>query len=164
MSTATARQQTSIEERNAATVHRVLKELWEGGNLAIADEVFPPEFIRHDPAGDHQGAEGYKEAVREVRKGFPDLTMEIHQILPVGDKVAFHTTMHATHTGEFSGLKPTGIKIAIQTFCHVRFDDAGMCVDAYVLSDYMTFAKTLFKKMSWWQRLSNLPAMIKQLC
>jgi steroid delta-isomerase-like uncharacterized protein len=45
---------------------------------------------------------------------FPDWTYVAQQLLVDGDRVAQEFTVHATHSGTFMGLPPTGRKFAIR--------------------------------------------------
>ena len=39
---------TAVTEENKAIIGR-LAELWNTGNMAIADEIFGADFVNHDP-------------------------------------------------------------------------------------------------------------------
>ena len=39
------------QEQNKALVRRFYAEVWEKGNLAVADEIFAANYVRHDPRG-----------------------------------------------------------------------------------------------------------------
>lgn len=151
------------QQRNMDTVRKVLTRLWIGGEMEIADEVFPPSFVRHDANNaDSIGAEGYKEIVNKSRKAFPDLEVEIHQIAAAGDRVFFRTTMHGTHQGDFAGIPPTGAPIEVQTHAEVQFGEDGKSVEAWVVTNYLGLIQTLMKAMSFWQIVKNLPKILKQ--
>src|SRR5947207_3881955 len=97
-------------EANKALVRRFYEEVWGGGDLDVADEVFVHEYERHDfRAGDAApGAEGQKQIAAAFRTAFPDLTWEIDFILADGDLVAGRWTATGTHLGTWAGVEPTG--------------------------------------------------------
>jgi predicted SnoaL-like aldol condensation-catalyzing enzyme len=76
-------------EENKALARRVLEEMFNKGNLDLADEVFAPDYVDHDPAmpEDIRGPEGFKEYVSIFRTAFPDLHLEIEDQVAEGDKV-----------------------------------------------------------------------------
>ena len=153
---------TAEQERNVGTCRRVLTEVWGNGKLEICDEVFTTDFVRHDANGpDSIGASGYKDLVRQLRAAFPDMRVDIENLSPSGNAVFFRTTMYATHTGEFYGLPATGAKIVVKTHAEVHFDASGMSVEAWVISDYLGLTKSILNAMSLWQKLCNLPALLK---
>lgn len=150
------------QERNVETCRKVLTRVWGGGELEICDEVFLPDFVRHDANGpDSVGSEGYKDLVAKLRKAFPDMAVEIENLTAAGNIVFFRTTMTATHTGDFYGLAGTGAKIRAKTHAEVHFNDAGMSTEAWVISDYLGITKSVLGAMSFWKKLTNLPALLK---
>lgn len=155
---------TAEQTRNVETCRRVLTKVWGEGQLDICDEVFPEDFVRHDSDGtDAVGPGDYKALVAKTRKAFPDMRIEIHALLPSGNSVLFRTTMHGTHTGEFSGIGPTGAKIAAWSMAEVQFREDGMAVEAWVMSDYLGLTKSIVSAMSVWQLLKNGPTLWKQM-
>jgi len=51
--------------------------------------------------------------VRAFRAGCPDLHITIDELLAEGDTVTKRWTYHATHTGDLSGMPPTGKRITM---------------------------------------------------
>ena len=44
---------------------------------------------------------------------FPDMELPIHDMVAEGEKVLVRLTIHATHTGAFGELEPTGKRIEV---------------------------------------------------
>jgi predicted SnoaL-like aldol condensation-catalyzing enzyme len=69
-----------MSEENKALVRREIEELFNhSGNLDVAEEVYAPDFIGHDPTmpeGIH-GIEGARQFAAGMRSAFPDLTCTI---------------------------------------------------------------------------------------
>jgi len=156
-------QPTESQRRNLETTRRVLKDFWQDGHLEIADEVFTKDFVRHDPHNeDVHGPEGYKALVSKMRAAFPDLQVQIDNMMPYRNLVEFRVRVFGTHLGDFAGIAPTGAKCVIGTNTEVHFNEAGMVTTGYVQSDYLGLVRQLIQAMSWWQFLLNLPAIITQ--
>jgi steroid delta-isomerase-like uncharacterized protein len=125
----------SIEE-NKATARRWSEELWGQGNLAVADEIVAPDYVRHD-TGDPfpaRGPDDLKKIVGMLRGMLPDLEIEVEDIIAEDDKVVVRYTGVATDTQGYMGQEPTGKTVrapAIQIF---RFDD-GMIVESWAVRD-----------------------------
>src|SRR6476646_8239616 len=99
---------------NKALMRRYYVEVWEQGNLQAADELIAPEYVDHMPGPDQApGRAGHDETVRTIRNAFPDLRLSIDDLLADGDKVVGRWTMTATHSGELSGLPPTGKPVGL---------------------------------------------------
>ncbi len=58
------------------------------------------------------GVAGLREHYTQLLKGFPDLRIEIEDIIANGEKVAHRFTFYGTHRGEFVGVPPTGRTIS----------------------------------------------------
>ena len=99
----------SLEE-NKALVRRFYEEVWGKGNVAVIDDIFAPNYIRHDlrPGLPPSGPEGQKAIARLFRTAFPDLQMTIDLLIAESDLVMGRWTTQGTHTGEWAGVSPTG--------------------------------------------------------
>jgi steroid delta-isomerase-like uncharacterized protein len=117
-------------EENRAVVHRA-EDLWNTGNLVIADEIYATEFINHDPgAPDVRDRETYKGFIAAVRAGMPDFHVTIEDMIAEGDKVASRWTASGTHQGELVGIPPTGKQVMWTGMTIYRFAE-GKIVEAW---------------------------------
>jgi steroid delta-isomerase-like uncharacterized protein len=145
------------QERNRRAVYRVLRELWEKGDMSVADEVFTKDFVRHDPHNpDVIGPEGNKDLAQKLRSAFPDLNIEIHDLAAAEDRVIYYFTVRGTHLGTFAGIAPTNAKVKVENFCVSKFNDAGKSTDTWVCSDYLGVIRQIVTAMSFWQKLMNI--------
>ncbi len=121
MSTATL----PVTELNKSIVTRVNKEYIEGGHVATVRELFAPDFVNHTaPPGSPQGPDAIIFFFDKIlRPAFPDLTVTIHDQLAEGDRVTTRKSFHATHTGEFFGVPPTGRKVEVKVIDIIRLRD-----------------------------------------
>lgn len=100
-------------EENKVILHRLIEE-FNKGNLAAADESLAASFVDHsDPPGMPPGLEGHKQVLSMLLSAFPDLHVQVEDLLAEGDKVASRFTMRATHKGNFMGIPPTGKQVTI---------------------------------------------------
>ena len=105
-------------EANKEIVRRVLAEFWLGGNVGLLDELFDPDYVNHELSRPEvKGLAAYKEWANGVRlawkRGFPDFTITIEDLVAEGDRVAKRWILRGTHTGEFLGIPPTGRKVTM---------------------------------------------------
>jgi len=101
-------------EANKALDRRSLEEVWNQGNLDVADELFDANFVYHITGiPDVQGPEGVKQVVTMYRTAFPDLQYTEEDMIAEADKVALLWTATGTHNGEFMGLPPSGNQITV---------------------------------------------------
>jgi steroid delta-isomerase-like uncharacterized protein len=112
------------EDANKALVKRFYEDVWAKGDLDVADELFAPDYVRHDfRPGNPAGPEGQKEIARAFRAAFPDLSFEIDFLLADGDFVAGRWTATGTHLGPWAGLEPTGNPMRFSAINVFRFSD-----------------------------------------
>ncbi len=122
-------------ETNKAVVRRFFEEVWNRGNLAVADEVLAPNVVLHipgQPEDDVVGLEVYKERViTYLRTAFPDLQSNIEEMIADGNKVVVRWTWRATHQGEFWGVAPTGKQITYEGISILRLADGKIVDDRF---------------------------------
>jgi steroid delta-isomerase-like uncharacterized protein len=96
-------------EENKALVRKGIEECLNKGNLAVADEIFAPDFVFHTPAQPEpfRGPAGFKQYVSTIRTAFPDIHFTVADIFSEGDRVGARWTARLTHQGEFFGIPPT---------------------------------------------------------
>ena len=93
----------SIEERNKAIARRYYDDIFNQGNLAVADEILTPDFIftvSSYPEPIH-GREAFKEQlVMMMRAALPDWHFTVKDMVAQGDTVVGHWIASGTHTGQ----------------------------------------------------------------
>jgi steroid delta-isomerase-like uncharacterized protein len=101
-------------EENKAIISRLLDDVWNGGEPAVADDLLAPDFVRHGPAmeGEARGPQGFRQLVATYRAVLPDLQVAAEGVTAEGDTVVTRWTVRGTHVGEFLGSAGTGRPVA----------------------------------------------------
>jgi len=102
--------------KNKEMVRRVFEELWNKGNLSMADELLATDFVAHhqrNPDEDRKGIEAEKQYITSVRSAFPDLKFTIEDQVAEGDKVATRWVVNATNTGAYRGQPATNKHVMV---------------------------------------------------
>jgi predicted ester cyclase len=86
-----------MSERNKAVVRRLVEEVLNGGRLEVIAELYAPEL-----------AAAAREWIAPFRASFPDVHMEVIDLIAEGDQVVGRFTCSATHLGEWLSHAPTG--------------------------------------------------------
>src|ERR1700704_6448566 len=104
-----------MSEQNKAIVRRLFEELWNKGNLSVADQLFTPNYAHHDPSTPDfgRGPESEKKRATLYRTAFPDLRLTIEDIIAEGETVMVRWSCRGTHKGDLSGIAPTGRQVTI---------------------------------------------------
>jgi len=115
-------------------LRRVTDRAWNEGDVDAADELFARNCSFHDPSFPVDGVAGLKQQVRELRKAYPDLHMDTHEILVDGDMTASRWTMGGTSRGEFRGIPATG-KSFVMTGMECEKWDGDRVVETWINYD-----------------------------
>jgi predicted ester cyclase len=86
-----------VIEHNKAVIRRLIEEVLNGGQLEVIDELYAPEL-----------AGVARRWITPFRTSFPDVHMEVVDLIAEGDKVVGRFTCSATHLGAWLGHAPTG--------------------------------------------------------
>ena len=110
----TEERSVSVEE-NKAVVRRWFEELFNAGNLEVADEIIAADHVNHDPTLPDipSGPEGQKQVVNLYRGAFTNAHISVEDQLAEGDRVVTRWTGSGTHQGEFMGVAPSGNQVTV---------------------------------------------------
>jgi steroid delta-isomerase-like uncharacterized protein len=80
----------SPAERNAAVVRRAVEEIWNLGDVDVADALFAPEYVNHDGLIPDlvRGPEAIKISVAMYRSAFPNMHVDVEGLIATGEEVA----------------------------------------------------------------------------
>jgi steroid delta-isomerase-like uncharacterized protein len=113
-------------ERNKALVRRSLEEIYTGGNVAAADEVFAADFVSWDPTfpnGVLRGPEGIRSNVERGHASFENWRFDIEDVVAEGDRVVTRVVMRGRSKAEFLGMAPTGGEVEVSGITIHRIAD-----------------------------------------
>ncbi len=99
---------------NKHILRRFFEELFNTGDLSIADEIVADNYINHNNIpGEPPGRAGLKAFVTLLRTSFPDIQFTVDDQIAEGDKVVTRLHFTGTHQGEFAGVPPTGKPVKV---------------------------------------------------
>jgi predicted ester cyclase len=84
-------------ERNKEIVRRAIDEIINGGKLEVVDELYAPEI-----------ASAVKSWIAPFRASFPDVRMDVVDLVAEGNTVVGRFECSGTHQSEWRGHPPTG--------------------------------------------------------
>jgi len=100
-------------EDNKAVVRRMIEEIMNNHNVDSLGDFMAADLIEHNPAPKGKpGLEGMKDAMRMFFGAFPDLKIQIDDMVAEGDKVVMRATTTGTHQGDLMGIAATGKNIS----------------------------------------------------
>lgn len=101
-------------KQNKDKERKMVAEAINKGNLEVVDEYLAPDFIYHGPGGaEVEGIENYKQFLTGLRTYYPDIHVNIEDIIAEGDMVATRTVSTFTFSGKAGTVNPTGKKVSM---------------------------------------------------
>jgi predicted ester cyclase len=86
--------------QNRVLVYRHFDELWNQGDLLVADEIYAARYAQHLlSAGTAHGPESEKTLVVRVRTSVSGLAFTIDDLIAAGDRVVVRWTLRGMATG-----------------------------------------------------------------
>src|SRR5215218_7618439 len=93
-------------EDNKAVVRRFYEEVFNGRNLGTIDDLQTADLFDHTFGT--RGVEATKQFFMMLFQVFPDLRVEVRDVIAEGDLVAARVSYSGTYQGRFLGIPATG--------------------------------------------------------
>jgi steroid delta-isomerase-like uncharacterized protein len=133
-------------DRNKEIARRFREDLWNSGDLAIADEIVAADCLFHARvpfATDFvRGPDAMRQLVLFYHLAFSDIRMTVDQVIAEGDTVAARWTGKGRHSGELLGLPAARGETVTQGIDFLRFDH-GQIVEGWVVWDILSLIEQL---------------------
>ena len=113
-----------MSEQNKAAVRRWFDEVWNQGRGDAIDELISERSIVHGlgPEALH-GPSGFRPFHAAYRNAFPDIRVQIEQMVAEGDVVAVRWRATGTHSGNGLGWAATQRPVDFSGMLFVRVED-----------------------------------------
>ncbi len=96
-------------EQNKTIMRRMIEEIWNKGNMLVADELFHADHFSPSAPDLPKGPESVKMLAQMFRSAMPDYHMTIDMLLADERKVVARFTQSGTHVGApLMGMQPSG--------------------------------------------------------
>jgi steroid delta-isomerase-like uncharacterized protein len=121
--------------QNRDLIRRFYDEGWTKNNLDVYDELVTEDFTDHQAMpGLPPGREGFKALNVMFRSAFPDLRVDVDNVVAEDDKVGCRWRSTGTHQGELFGIPPTGKKVDVTATVFYRVDN-GRLAEGWIARD-----------------------------
>jgi predicted ester cyclase len=134
-----------MSEANKLLARRWFDEVWNQKNEAAIDEMFHPQgkvYGFPDANSVLEGPEAFKTVHRTFCGAFPDLHINIEDVIAEGDRVAIRWRVVAIHRGDHLGFAASGKKAVLDgsSFVVVR---GNQIIDGWNQMDMQAFLQKL---------------------
>lgn len=129
--------------QNSDLVRRFYAEVLGEGNVDLVDQLCTDDYVEHEEfPGLTSDREGVKQFTAMFRTGFPDLHVEVDEIIESDDKIVARVRFQGTHQGEFMGVPPSGARIDVPTIDVVRVS-GGRAAEHWGVTDSMALMQQI---------------------
>ena len=131
-------------EANKAVARRLAAEVFSQGNMRTFDEIIADEYINHNmPAPGIPGTKaGFRQIVMATRQAFPDVHVQVMEVVAEGEFAVFRDKVQATSQGEFFGVPANGKRVE-WTEIHFLRIGTGRIVEHWANFDHLGILRQL---------------------
>jgi steroid delta-isomerase-like uncharacterized protein len=128
---------------NKQRYEQYIKEFLQEGDESAADTYIDSNVVTHDGMpGQAPGLDGVKQTFKGLRTAFPDMTVDVKDIIAEDDKVVGRFVVSGTNTGSFMGMPATNKAFTYDEIVIVRFKD-GKIVEHWAEMDSLGMMQQL---------------------
>lgn len=123
---------------------QIFAQFWNTGDEKYAQEALSDKYFDSNlPQGRPQGKEGPLYASELMRNAFPNLSVEVEEMVISNNKTVLQYYFKGNFTGTFNGHQGEGQSIDFKAIDIYTIDEKGQVVNSWHLEDFFT----LFNKM-----------------
>ena len=129
---------------NKALVRRLYEEGFNAGKLDVVDQLVAPDIVTHNPIilDAPTGPDSIRGGIAMLRRSFPDLHVEVLDLIAEDDRVAAYLLMSGTNTGQYRRGGATQRHGSMRAFFIWRVAN-GRLVECWGVADRFGFLQQL---------------------
>ena len=128
---------------HSASIRR-LYDLINAGDIDGFGGQLAEDFVEHEELpGIPPTKEGVLQYFRMMLAAFPDMRMDVEDVIASGDKAVARVTVTGTNQGEFMGMPATGKSASVKLIDITRFGDDGLAREHWGVVDQLALMQQL---------------------
>jgi steroid delta-isomerase-like uncharacterized protein len=132
-----------MSEQYKTTARNFIEKGLNQKDMTALDEYFSPRLTDHAlPPGLPAGRDGRKMFASALLAAFPDLHVQLEDMVAEGEKVVTRYTVQGTHSSDLMGIPATGKQVSVGGIAIDRFED-GQSVEHWEIFDQMGLMQQL---------------------
>lgn len=129
-----------MAKEHEALMNRWFEEVWNKGREEAIDEMFAEDGIAHGLPTENgepiRGPKDFKPFYRQFREAFPNIKVNVEEIICEGDRVVARCSVKGALEGESLGISPRSQPIDFTGMVIARIEN-GKIVEAWNEFDFM---------------------------
>ncbi len=124
---------------NERVLRRFVDEVVNRGDTSALDELVHTDYVYRSPGEELHGPEGLAALFDGYRSAFPDLALEIDDLLVADEATVMTFTITGTHRGDLLGIPATGRQVRVNGMVRSRFRDGKIAEEWEILDQLSLF-------------------------
>ncbi len=121
-----------------------LYDLINAGDIDGFGRQLANDFVeREEIPGLPPTKDGVIQYFRILLAAFPDMRMDVQDVIASGDKAVARVRVSGTHEGEFMGIPPTGNQVSMNLIDITRFGNDGLAREHWGVADQLAMLQQL---------------------
>ncbi|MEE4272895.1 MAG: ester cyclase [Thermoanaerobaculales bacterium] len=129
----------SAKDANKKAVLRFVDEFINRGDASALHELIHSDYVYRSPGEELRGLEGLAALFAGYRSAFPDLALQIDDLVATDDATVMSFTLTGTHRGDLLGISATGRRIRVNGMVRSRFRDGKIAEEWEILDQLSLF-------------------------
>jgi len=129
----------SAKGTNEQAVLRFVDEFINRGDTSALHELIHPDYVYRSPGEELRGPDGLVALFAGYRSAFPDLALEIDDLVVTDDATVMAFTLTGTHRGDLLGISATGRRVRVNGMVRSRFRDGKIAEEWEILDQLSLF-------------------------
>ena len=125
---------TGVWDGPEQVVRRLIEEVFNQGKTDVLSSLVHPKYVYRSPGEVIDGPDGLAALVGAYRGAFPDLRIEIDEVIAAPEATVTAFTLTGTHRGDLLGNPPTGLPVRVHGMVRSQFED-GLVRDEWEILD-----------------------------
>ena len=128
---------------HTASIRR-LYDLINAGDIDGFGRQLADDFVEHEEIpGIPPTKDGVVQYFKMMLAAFPDMRMDVEDVIASGDKAVARVTVTGTNKGEFMGMPATGKSATVKLIDITRFGDDGLAREHWGVVDQLALMQQL---------------------
>lgn len=123
-------------------IKRFVDDFINSADERCLDDLVLDSYVYRSPGEEVVGREGLIVMFRTYRQAFPDMAIEVHDLIVGDGKTVLDFSLSGTHEGDFMGLPATGRKFKTRGIVISRFQE-GKIAEEWEILDVMSMLDQL---------------------
>jgi len=115
-----------MSAENKVLIRKWFEEVWNKGRASAIDDLASSQAVVHGLTSEPLNLAAFKQFHAAYRNAFPDIKMQVDDVISEGEKIAVRWSGTGTHSGDGLGFPASGNAVRFSGMLIVRVDNGKM--------------------------------------